>query len=82
MARRSMISAGYRILYGRNSDDLDNSVLVDDPATDFLRVLHAFERHLVLRGGRRECERPRRPADHGRFEVHLTSIFLFSERVP
>lgn len=24
--------AGYRILYGRNSDDLDNSVLVSDPA--------------------------------------------------
>jgi hypothetical protein len=24
--------AGYRILYGRNSGDLDNSVLVDDPA--------------------------------------------------
>lgn len=24
--------AGYRILYGRNSDDLDNSVLVNDPA--------------------------------------------------
>jgi hypothetical protein len=24
--------AGYRILYGRNPDDLDNSVLIDDPA--------------------------------------------------
>jgi hypothetical protein len=25
--------AGYRILYGRNSSDLDQSVLIDDPAT-------------------------------------------------
>ena len=25
--------AGYRILYGRNSDDLDKSVLIDNPAT-------------------------------------------------
>ena len=25
--------AGYRILYGRNSDDLDSSVLIDNPTT-------------------------------------------------
>jgi hypothetical protein len=30
--------AGYRILYGRNSDDLDKSVLIDDPATTSFEI--------------------------------------------
>jgi hypothetical protein len=30
--------AGYRILYGRSSDDLDKSVLIDDPAVTFFEV--------------------------------------------
>ena len=30
--------AGYRILYGRNSDDLDHSVFISDPATTSYRI--------------------------------------------
>ena len=57
--------AGYRILYGRDSDDLDQSVLITDPAMTSYEF-STLDRHLVLRGGRRECRRSRRPADHGR----------------
>ena len=58
--------AGYRILYGRNSRDLDHSVLHRRSGHDLLSSSPRYERYLVFRGGRRECRRPRRPADHGR----------------
>ena len=64
--------AGYRIVYGRNPEDLDHSVFIDDPAQtsyEFATLSSGVWYFAVIA---RERQRPRGAADHRRHEIDLT----------